>query len=744
MSISSRLRAVFTAILFMLVLAPTHAFAQAKLVYDDGQAIADARGQILALTIDGSQVQGKFRTAAVCGGSTFLAGGEGSFQAVLSGVWESPSAVIAGTWTGVNQPCSGAPVAVSGTITIVLGPARGTTAVVATLGEQAAPGGPAVIANSFVFTPKNQQVADGGPAGGLAAVDVTYADGRAIQDARTQAMTLTFRGGRVTGTLRTDGVCTGGLMLAGGEATIEAVLLGPWEGRASVIEGSWGGVNTSCQGAVTADRGTIRIVMNRKTDGALGILVTIAGLAEPTPNTYQYTPQGRVFVPGLFEAPGAGVPLTYANGEAWLDQRTQTMALNFAEDRVWGTIDTASVCDAGAGIFLAGGEATVEAELRGPWEGQGSMIFGSWGGDDAPCGGAAVPDRGDICIFLGPSRNNQSAVLARFFGEDGSNQDYVHGPLGKSVALGLSPGAVGRPVSTIDYGQGRAWADSRTDWLSLSIQGNRVFGTMRVDPVCDATTSLTGGDLTLEGTISGDWEAPGTILSGFWGGYGNACGGGSRQDFGTFAITLGPTPGGDPGVIVELADLTGGTQAYFHAPAGKVAAAFGGAPFVGDPFVPRAILGCDLPVPGTLDQYIATGVPGAGPGAVVTPDRDVASSIVLLLDASGSMADEGRMDQAKASARRILGEMTGDVEVALIVFYDCGSVTVAAPFTTDPGVISAALEPVQPTGGTPLAEGIGFAKEYLRTEASGATLRLVVLTDGEESCSGDLMQAVGE
>jgi hypothetical protein len=49
---------------------------------------------------------------------------------------------------------------------------------------------------------------------------------------------------------------------------------------------------------------------------------------------------------------------------------------------------------------------------------------------------------------------------------------------------------------------------------------------------------------------------------------------------------------------------------------------------------------------------------------------------------------------------------------------------------------------VQPSGGTPLAEGIALSRTYLRDNASSPDHDLVVLTDGEESCSGDLMQAV--
>jgi Mg-chelatase subunit ChlD len=81
------------------------------------------------------------------------------------------------------------------------------------------------------------------------------------------------------------------------------------------------------------------------------------------------------------------------------------------------------------------------------------------------------------------------------------------------------------------------------------------------------------------------------------------------------------------------------------------------------------------------------------------------------------------------------------VEVALIAFFECGDVRTVAAFTTDPNEILKALEPIQPSGGTPLAEGIGIAKEYLRANANSANKRLVVLTDGAESCQGDLVGA---
>jgi hypothetical protein len=131
---------------------------------------------------------------------------------------------------------------------------------------------------------------------------------------------------------------------------------------------------------------------------------------------------------------------------------------------------------------------------------------------------------------------------------------------------------------------------------------------------------------------------------------------------------------------------------------------------------------------------------GTTPPVTGVPDE----SIALLLDASGSMADDGRMDKAKAAARDVIGQMKGNVEVALIVFFECGDVRTVTEFTRDPAPLLAALEPILPSGGTPLAEGIGFAKEYLRTKGTGTSRRLVVLTDGAESCSGDLVGAAKE
>ncbi|MCJ8308033.1 MAG: VWA domain-containing protein [Hyphomicrobiales bacterium] len=125
----------------------------------------------------------------------------------------------------------------------------------------------------------------------------------------------------------------------------------------------------------------------------------------------------------------------------------------------------------------------------------------------------------------------------------------------------------------------------------------------------------------------------------------------------------------------------------------------------------------------------------------LTQDSTVSESIVILLDASSSMRSQGKMDQAKRSAVNVLRKLSADTEVALIVFYSCRSIVVEQHFTTDISLIEAVLPKIQPSGNTPLAAATMTAKKYMRDNAAGAATRLVVLTDGKETCQGDPIKA---
>lgn len=128
--------------------------------------------------------------------------------------------------------------------------------------------------------------------------------------------------------------------------------------------------------------------------------------------------------------------------------------------------------------------------------------------------------------------------------------------------------------------------------------------------------------------------------------------------------------------------------------------------------------------------------PLAGTSGSNTSSGSIANSIILLFDASGSMADNNKIDSAKAAARTFLTSRVqpGD-ELALIVFYDCSSIVVEQPFTTDMSSLISKIDGIQPTGSTPLYAAVSFARDYMKN-ASGAKKKIIQFTDGIETCGG--------
>ena len=107
--------------------------------------------------------------------------------------------------------------------------------------------------------------------------------------------------------------------------------------------------------------------------------------------------------------------------------------------------------------------------------------------------------------------------------------------------------------------------------------------------------------------------------------------------------------------------------------------------------------------------------------------RSTRSSVLFVVDASGSMAAQRRLQVAKGAALAMLGSTRrhGD-EVALMVFRGEGT-DLLLPFTSDVGQIESALRDI-PTGGrTPLARALLDSAQLMQQRTS--TL-LVLFTDG--------------
>jgi pSer/pThr/pTyr-binding forkhead associated (FHA) protein len=110
-------------------------------------------------------------------------------------------------------------------------------------------------------------------------------------------------------------------------------------------------------------------------------------------------------------------------------------------------------------------------------------------------------------------------------------------------------------------------------------------------------------------------------------------------------------------------------------------------------------------------------------------------SVVLVLDASGSMGDNNKIEDAKAAAKSLLQSLAGS-EVALIIYYDCQSIDVH-DFTMDPATLEPIVDAVYASGGTPLYVSIGVAYDLMERKASADSGDIIVLTDGGESCQDD-------
>lgn len=130
------------------------------------------------------------------------------------------------------------------------------------------------------------------------------------------------------------------------------------------------------------------------------------------------------------------------------------------------------------------------------------------------------------------------------------------------------------------------------------------------------------------------------------------------------------------------------------------------------------------------------------------------SSLLLLIDTSGSMGDpvgggnsEIKIEAAKSAALGAVDQASRkrDVEVAVLAFEgDCANpVSSYAGFTSDFQALSRFIRGLQPGGGTPMAEAVRFANQFMKNRgaSSARDQMIVLLADGENSC-GDVSDAL--
>ena len=119
----------------------------------------------------------------------------------------------------------------------------------------------------------------------------------------------------------------------------------------------------------------------------------------------------------------------------------------------------------------------------------------------------------------------------------------------------------------------------------------------------------------------------------------------------------------------------------------------------------------------------------ANPIGIATANAALPETVILVLDASGSMKG-AKITSAIEAGKTFLSTVPSGIKVGLVTF-NSNEVLVIPP-TLDFLVLSDALSAVKPDGGTALYDGIISA---INSIESGATARIVVITDGDDTDS---------
>jgi Ca-activated chloride channel homolog len=125
---------------------------------------------------------------------------------------------------------------------------------------------------------------------------------------------------------------------------------------------------------------------------------------------------------------------------------------------------------------------------------------------------------------------------------------------------------------------------------------------------------------------------------------------------------------------------------------------------------------------------------------------DCAKDLMFVFDASGSMGTsdlttkEPHIARVKRALHRILPEIPGTRKMGLIIYGEgaynqCDSIALKLRPQTNAGpLIASEIDKVQPAGRTPLTQSVRDAADVLDIRHNPAVI--VLLTDGEETCSG--------
>lgn len=104
--------------------------------------------------------------------------------------------------------------------------------------------------------------------------------------------------------------------------------------------------------------------------------------------------------------------------------------------------------------------------------------------------------------------------------------------------------------------------------------------------------------------------------------------------------------------------------------------------------------------------------------------------VALVMDVSGSMSDEGKMENARAAARDLVSALEEGDRLALVPFSDQARVLWSGEPARDRSEVLSLVRTVEEGGGTNLQDGLQTGLGILRAGSSGHLRRLVLVSDG--------------
>ena len=130
-------------------------------------------------------------------------------------------------------------------------------------------------------------------------------------------------------------------------------------------------------------------------------------------------------------------------------------------------------------------------------------------------------------------------------------------------------------------------------------------------------------------------------------------------------------------------------------------------------------------------------------------DKITTTDVVLVLDSSGSMADNQngnarRLTNTKAAAKGFVDQLIkpGDANTRIAVVTFNGSATTQAPFSNDSSTLNAAIDGAGANGGTHIQSGIRQAHDLLNN-SSAHNKYIVLLGDGDPTYSYQVTSVTG-